>query len=97
LTAIAADAVGVLDGERLDRVHVVGHSMGGLIAQHLALTHPTRVTSLSLLCTFLRGKQGSTPTLAMLPTAIRSRVGTRRMRRHAFLELVMPTATLQGL
>ena len=71
--------------------------MGGLIAQHIALTHPKRATSLSLLCTFLRGAQGSTPTLGMLPTAIRSRVGTRRMRRHAFLELIMPPAALQGL
>jgi pimeloyl-ACP methyl ester carboxylesterase len=97
IEAMAADAVAVLDAERLDRAHVVGHSMGGLIVQQVALTHPERVTSLSLLCTFLRGKQGSTPTLGMLPTAIRSRVGTRRMRRHAFLELIMPAAALQGL
>ena len=95
--AMAADALAVLDAERLARVHVVGHSMGGLVAQEVALTAPGRVASLALLCTFLRGRQGATPTLGLLPTAIRSRVGTRRMRRRAFLDLVMPAVALQGL
>jgi aminoacrylate hydrolase len=95
--AMADDVRAVIEAEGLDRVHLVGHSMGGLIALQLALAAPTRIASLALLCTFLRGTQGSTPTLGMLLTAIRSRVGTRRMRRQAFLELILPSAALQGI
>jgi len=36
IESMAADAAAVLDAERIDRCHVVGHSMGGLIAQELA-------------------------------------------------------------
>ncbi|HEY6276424.1 MAG TPA: alpha/beta hydrolase [Streptosporangiaceae bacterium] len=40
-----ADAVAVLDGLGLDRAHVIGLSMGGFTALHLALRHPGRVVS----------------------------------------------------
>src|SRR5215469_6212171 len=39
------DAVAILDGLRIDRAHVVGLSMGGFTALHLALRHPARVSS----------------------------------------------------
>jgi aminoacrylate hydrolase len=91
---MAADVLAVADVERLQEFHLVGHSMGGLIAQKVALTAPARVKSLSLLCTFLKGSQGATMSIPMLITAIRSRVGSRRMRRYAFVELVMPPAYL---
>jgi pimeloyl-ACP methyl ester carboxylesterase len=48
---MAADALGVLDALRLDRVQVVGASMGGMIAQHLAAKHPQRIERLTLLMT----------------------------------------------
>ena len=46
--ALADDAVSVLDDLRLDRVHVYGFSLGGMVAQQLALRHPERVGSLVL-------------------------------------------------
>jgi len=94
---MAADVLAVADAESIPRFHLAGHSMGGVIAQHVALTAPARVSTLALLCTFLKGRQGTMIAPAMLPTAIRSRIGTRGMRRRAFVELVMPKSYLATL
>src|SRR5687767_5462806 len=53
------DALVLMDAEGWESAHVVGHSLGGLIALNLALTARTRVRSLSLLCTFARGSIGT--------------------------------------
>ena len=51
LKDMAADAVGVLDALAIARAHVVGASLGGMIAQHVAATHAERVASLTLMMT----------------------------------------------
>jgi 3-oxoadipate enol-lactonase len=48
---MAADAVTVLDALRVPRAHVMGASLGGMIAQSLVLDHPGRVDRLVLACT----------------------------------------------
>ena len=92
---MAEDALAIMDAESIDRAHLVGHSMGGLIALQIALTAPHRVQSLALLCTFPDGRSGARISPAMLLTSLRTRVGTRTMRRNAFMELVMPGAMLR--
>ena len=48
LADMADDTTGLLDALHIDTAHVVGQSMGGMIAQHVAIRHPTRVQSLAL-------------------------------------------------
>jgi pimeloyl-ACP methyl ester carboxylesterase len=47
LEDMASDALGVLDGLQIQQAHVVGVSMGGMIAQRMALAAPQRVLSLT--------------------------------------------------
>ena len=49
--AMAEDAVSVLDEAGVDSAHVVGTSLGGMVAQELALGWPDRVDRLVLACT----------------------------------------------
>jgi 3-oxoadipate enol-lactonase len=51
LLRMAEDAIEVLDAEGVDHAHVVGASMGGVIAQIIGVLHRDRVQSLTLACT----------------------------------------------
>ena len=48
---MAGDAVAVLDALKIQKAHLVGLSMGGMIAQEVATNHPDRVASLTLMMT----------------------------------------------
>jgi len=51
---LAQDTIALMDGLGISRAHVVGRSMGGSIAQHIALRAPERVQSLVLCASFAR-------------------------------------------
>lgn len=93
---MAADTLRLMDALGFAGAHVVGHSMGGIIAQELALAAPERVRSLALLCTFSTGAEGARLTPQTLWMGLRTRIGTRAMRRRAFLEMVFPRDYLAG-
>lgn len=65
LSDMAADAVGLLDHLKVDRAHIVGVSMGGMIAQTVAIEHPDRVLSL----TSIMSATGAPGTLDSTPEA----------------------------
>lgn len=91
---LAEDALAIMDLEGIDQFQVVGHSLGGSISEEVALRAPARVRGLMLFCTFHVGRDGTALTFDLLAMGLRTRIGTRAMRRSAFLELVMPPEAL---
>ncbi len=63
---MANDALAVLDALSVERAHVAGTSMGGMIAQQLAISSPERVSRLALMATTCGGPQAVPP----MPEAI---------------------------
>lgn len=70
LEQMAEDVVAVLDAEGVEQAHVMGASMGGAIAQILAVRHPARVRSLVLACTACRNPEWRRELLAEWAEAV---------------------------
>jgi pimeloyl-ACP methyl ester carboxylesterase len=90
VSQMAEDTLAVMNAAGITAAHLVGHSLGGAVALQVAASVPQRVRSLALLCTSARGSDATKPTARMIWLGLRSRIGTRRMRANAFLEIVMP-------
>ena len=77
LIDMAGDAIAVLDELRVDRAHVLGLSLGGFIAQEVAIAYPERVRSLTLMSTSADPTDTSMPGPRTWPL-IRSAMGACR-------------------
>lgn len=73
LEVMADEAMAVLDAAGRDRAHVLGVSMGGMIAQLVALRHPARVERLVLIATHAGGAAVTPPTPAAMATLMADR------------------------
>ncbi len=82
LADMARDALGVLDALGIAQAHVVGASLGGMVAQHLAAQQPQRVRSLGLIMTTSGSRRLPQATLAA------RRVMLQRPRSHDVEALV---------
>ncbi len=69
---LARDATGLLDVLELDSAHVLGISMGGMVAQELALAHPERIRTLALGCTYCGGPGSSLASPAVAQRLVES-------------------------
>ena len=92
LTDMTADAVGVLDALSIEKAHIVGVSMGGMIAQILAADHPHRVKSLTAWMSTTNNPKlpKAAPNILKEVFAIRTRPRTRE-------ELIDRSVNLWGL
>ena len=90
MAQLADDAAQVL-GEAGERsAHVFGISMGGMIAQELALRHPERVRSLALGCTFACWRTAKRPTLGTIFDLVMLNSGLGRSPRRIGRLLASP-------
>lgn len=109
LEQMAADAVTVLDAEGIEDAHVMGASMGGAIAQIVAVRHAERARSLVLACTGCRNPEWRRELLAEWAEAVHARgmsalageglrwlVGPRLQRRFGVWLNVMARIVLGG-
>jgi proline iminopeptidase len=81
LDDMAHDTLGLMDALGIERAHLVGASMGGMIAQNLAARHPARVASL---------------TSIMSTTGARSLPGPAALARRALLSPPAPPGDFEG-
>lgn len=84
LVEMATDAIAVLDELRIDRVHVVGLSLGGFVAQEVAIAYPERVLSLTLMSTSADPTDSSLPGPQTWPL-IRSAITSLPLLRYRIL------------
>jgi pimeloyl-ACP methyl ester carboxylesterase len=67
LEELADDAIGLLDHLDVQKAHIVGASMGGVIAQHVAMRYPARVLTMTSIMSTVGGRIAGAPKLSIIP------------------------------
>jgi pimeloyl-ACP methyl ester carboxylesterase len=96
LEDMAGDTVGLLDALGIDAAHIVGASMGGMIAQMLAATRPERVLSLASIMSTTGSRRVGQPAWRVMPIFLRQ----APRERDAFIahtELLFKTIGSSGI
>ncbi len=96
IAMMAQDALGLLDAAGWGDAHVVGVSMGGMIAQEIALRGRNRVRSLTLIATHAGGLRAVVPHRHGLIQFVRAQVGDREQRGQALARLLFPPGFLDS-
>jgi len=97
IPAMADDAVRILDDLSWDRAHVVGVSMGGMIAQELALRSADRCRTLTLIATHGGAPVASLPTRKGMLLFLQGLFGGRKRRLRSLPRLLYPEEFLASL
>jgi pimeloyl-ACP methyl ester carboxylesterase len=84
LEDMAADAVGLLDALGIERAHVVGASMGGMIAQTIAAQHPDRVLSLVSIMSNTGNRWTGQPAFTVIPLMLKA----PPKERQAYIDMI---------
>lgn len=94
---LAADAASVANALGWDEFHVVGVSLGGMIAQELALSQPSRVLSLTLIATHSGGLLGVLPTARGLYHWVNAAFGREHQRVNHLVSLLYPASFVAAM
>jgi pimeloyl-ACP methyl ester carboxylesterase len=92
LDDMALDVVGLLDQLEIERAHIVGASMGAMIAQTVAAKHPSRVLSLVSIMGSTGSRWSGQPTLR----AMQALLSAPPSDRDAFVDRMVKTFTIIG-
>ena len=87
LTDMANDSFGLLDGLGIERAHVMGVSMGGMIGQTMAITRPERVLSLTSIMSTTGERRAGMPKLRVWSVLMRRAPGDREAFQDYFVRM----------
>ncbi len=83
IKTFAEDTVGLMDALNIEKAYILGVSMGGMIAQEIALNYPQRIEKLVLCCTQCGGSKGVQPSNKIL------QIKFWEMKREEFFNLTV--------
>jgi pimeloyl-ACP methyl ester carboxylesterase len=86
LSDMADDVAGLMDALDMDRAHVVGASLGGMVAQTVAIRHPKRVQSLTSIMSHTGGRTAVVPMPRALNSLLASAPRSRLQAEEAGME-----------